>query len=155
NDCDPNVNPGAIDVLHALADGGAGAWGNEDCAGMPGPPQTCDQGLALDDVDPLNGARAIDLCRTTTAADKTWGVISAAYTRADGTPFASPGPQVGLENAFGSNVRVQGGSAMLLVSSGHARVPTQAGACGSQSCSSNATGTAPAGFPQQAANCPS
>src|SRR5579863_5599338 len=29
NDCDPNVNPGAIDVLHTN-DGGPPTWGDED-----------------------------------------------------------------------------------------------------------------------------
>ena len=35
NDCDPNVNPGAIDTHHTRTDGGADL-GDEDCDGKPG-----------------------------------------------------------------------------------------------------------------------
>ena len=103
NDCDPNVNPGAIDVLH-MGDGGS-YWGNESCAGMPGAnAKPCDMGLQLADTDPNNGAKAIELCATATMNDKKYGVLSAQYVRANGTPYASPGLQVGIEPSFGTNV---------------------------------------------------
>lgn len=160
NDCDPNVNPGAIEVVAtADADGGVPEPADEDCDGtidnVEGP---CDSTLAIDDVDPKSGAKAIELCKFTVAnpADKkqkTWGVFDAQYTRANGTAF-SPGLQVGLESSFGSAVNVQNGARMLVISSGYARTPGQAGACGSQSCQSNAFATAPPGFPQDNPNCP-
>jgi len=154
NDCDPNVNPGAIDVLHT-ADGGAPSWGDEDCSGTAGDSaKPCDQGLALADVSPADGAKAIELCATATATDRKYGVISAAYVRANGTPFASPGVQVGIEPGFGPNVHVQGGQNMLVLSSGAARVTGQPGACTSISCQYNATATAPTGFPQDDPTCP-
>jgi hypothetical protein len=154
NDCDPNVNPGAIDVLHQH-DGGPPTWGDEDCDGTPGDSaKACDQGLALDDVNASDGAKAIELCQTATATDRKFGVLSAAYVRADGSTFSSPGLQVGLESGWGSNVKPQAGSTMLVLSSGHARAIGQPGACGSLTCKENATGTAPPGFPQANPACP-
>ncbi len=154
NDCDPNVNPGAIDVLHTN-DAGMPVWGDEDCDGTAGDSaQPCDTGLALDDVDPNDAAKAIELCRTATDTDRHYGVISAAYVRADGTPFASPGLQVGIQPGFGTNVHVQAGQNLLALSSGHARVVGQTGACSGISCQTNPTGTAPTGFPQDDPACP-
>lgn len=156
NDCDANVNPGAIDVYIGGSDGGVGQWGDEDCDGAPGSSASCDDNLQLDDVDPMNGARTIELCQQTGATDKTWGVISAAYVRADGTPFAAPGSQVGIQQDFGMYVHAQGGKRMLALSSGRARTPAQPDACGSHNCY---VGTSqvnpPSGFPQTAPNCPS
>ncbi len=154
NDCDPNVNPGAIDVLRQN-DGGAPTWGDEDCDGTPGDSaMACDTGLALTDVVAADGAKAIDLCAQATTSDKKYGVLSAAYVRADGTAFASPGLQVGIQSAFGTNVHVQGGASMLALSSGAARTVGQTGACNGISCQINSTATPPTGFPQDDPACP-
>jgi hypothetical protein len=154
NDCDPNVNPGAIDVLHQN-DGGAPTWGDEDCSGVPGDnAKPCDMGLTLADVDPNDAAKAIELCAQATTSNRKYGVISAAYVRADGTPFATPGLQVGIQSAFGTNVHVQGGANMLAMSSGYARTVGQPGACNGISCEINATATAPTGFPEDDPACP-
>ncbi|HEY2516165.1 MAG TPA: hypothetical protein VGI39_35080, partial [Polyangiaceae bacterium] len=159
NDCDPNVNPGAIDVLKTN-DGGAPTWGDEDCDGMPGDSaQACDMGLALTDVDAADGAKAIELCRTATMADRKYGVLSANYVHSDGSAFASPGTQVGIQGGFGPNVHVQGGQNMLALSTGAARVVGQTGACGKLSCCIDAACTTKAtavplpGFPQEAPPC--
>jgi hypothetical protein len=153
NDCDPNVNPGAVDVLHQV-DGGMPVWGDEDCSGTPGDnAKPCDMGLALDDVVPGDAAKAIELCATATMSDRKYGVLSAAYVRADGTA-SSPTLQVGIQSAFGSNVHVQGGQNMLAMSSGYARTVGQPGACNGISCQTNATGTPPTGFPQDDPACP-
>src|SRR5262249_36996377 len=126
---------------------------DEDCDGVAdNAVDTCDNGLALDDTDPVHGANAIDICQTTTKADKKWGILDASYVRANGTKTAG-NLQVGLLNGFGPNVNVQGGSAMLMLSSGHARIPGQNGECLQQSCSENGPGTPPAGFPQDVPNC--
>lgn len=155
DDCNPNINPGAIDVLHMSSDGGAPFWGDEDCSGKPGDnAMPCDQGLALADVDPNDAVKALDLCATATMTDRKYGVLSAAYVRADGTPFAAPGVQVGIESSFGPNVHVQGGQNMLVLSSGAARAVGQPGACGSISCQYNATATPPPGFPEDDPTCP-
>jgi hypothetical protein len=155
NDCDPDVNPGAIDTWHQPANGGAGFWGNEDCSGSPGDnAKPCDTGLALDDVAAADGAKAIELCATATMSDRKYGVLSANYVRADGTPFANPALQVGIEPSWGTSVHVQGGQNMLVLSSGHARTIGQTGACNGISCVANATATAPTGFPQDDPACP-
>ena len=154
NDCDPNVNPGAIDVLHPN-DGGTPTWGDEDCDGKPGDSgESCDQGLALTDVTAGDAAKAIELCTTASMSDRKYGVLSAAYVRANGAPFASPSLQVGIESAWGANVKAQGGQNMLAMSSGYARTVGQAGACNGISCQINATATPPPGFPQDDPACP-
>jgi len=155
NDCNPNVNPGAIDVLLSSPDGGTPVYGDEDCSGVAGDSvKPCDQGLLLADVDANDAAKAIELCQVATMTDKKYGVISAQYVRANGAPFASPGVQVGIQPNFGPNVQVQGGSNMLALSSGAARIVGQTGACGKISCEYNATATAPPGFPDPDPTCP-
>jgi len=152
NDCDANVNPGAIEVVATEeVDGGIPEPADEDCDGMvDNVAALCDDAIALEDGDPKNAARAIDLCQE--AVGKKWGVESAAYVRADGTP-ASAGLEVGILDGFGPNVSVQLGKRMLGISSGYARTATQPGNCGGISCSVNGAGVAPAGFPQDVPNC--
>jgi hypothetical protein len=153
NDCDPNVNPGAIDVLHQV-DGGTPFWGNEDCANdMGANAKPCDTGLMLTDVAAGDAAKAIELCATATMTDRKYGVLSANYVHANGAAFAAPGAQVGIQSAWGTNVKVQGGQNMLAMSSGYARTVGQAGACNGISCQI-AAATAPTGFPQDDPACP-
>ncbi|HVY45792.1 MAG TPA: putative metal-binding motif-containing protein [Minicystis sp.] len=162
NDCDPNVNPGALEVVaQPDADGGVPDPADENCDGMkdnvPGP---CDSGLQLTDTDPMSAAKAIGLCQVA-SADGTrgqpgysWGVISATYARANGAAYGSPGAQTGIMPNFGPNVNPQEGQNLLVLSSGHARIPGQTGACGSDSCSSHSGAGKPAGFPSQVPGCP-
>jgi hypothetical protein len=154
NDCDPNVNPGAVDVLHQ-GDGGPPTWGDEDCDGTPGDSaKPCDTGLALTDIVASDAAKAIELCVQASTSDRKYGVISAAYVRADGSPLANPGMQVGIQPGFGANVHAQGGQSLLALSTGYARVVGQAGACNGISCVTNPSGTPPTGFPQDDPACP-
>ncbi len=147
NDCDPNTGPGAVEVITEQGNPEA----DEDCDGtVDEPPTVCDQGLPLTDVDPMNGARAMDLCET--AAVDGFGVVSANYVRANGGAVA-PALHVGLMDSFGPNVAPRRGSAMLALSSGNARVPGQAGECLSVSCGTLGLGSAPPGFPQDVPNC--
>ena len=154
NDCDANVNPGAIEVIAAPdSDGGIPTPADEDCDGTADNiPMPCDDTLALADGDAMHAANAIELCQQATAGDKKWGVLEAKFVRANGTPF-SPGLQVGLQPGFGPNVNPQGGKRLLAISSGYARVPGQSGSCGSLTCTSNGGGSAPPGFPQDVPNC--
>ena len=141
------------DVLHA--DDGGATWGDEDCSGTAGDSaQPCDTGLALDDADPYAAAKAIDLCARATAGDRRYGVLSAAWVRADGAALPAPGLQVGLQTAFGASVHPQGGATLLALSTGHARTVGQPGACNGISCQSNASGAAPTGFPMDDPDCP-
>ncbi|WP_437732626.1 choice-of-anchor L domain-containing protein [Sorangium sp. So ce1335] len=156
NDADGNVNPGAIEVevTEPDASGQVPAPADEDCDGVVdnvAPP--CDEGLALEDFDPMNGARAIDLCAVASPEGGRWGVLSARYVRGDGSP-AERSPSVGLFDGFGPNVNVQGGARLLALSTGRARLPDHPDACWSESCSSYGPGHAPPGFPQDNPDCP-
>lgn len=158
NDCDANINPGAIEVIvtEPDMDGNVPPPADEDCdMQIDNVLETCDAGIALDDQAAMNGAKAIDLCQTATLADKKWGVLDAKYVRADGSMSIPPNAlQYGILQNFGPNVNTQRGERMLALSSGRARLPGQPGACGSLTCTSNYPGTPPAGFPQDVPSCP-
>jgi hypothetical protein len=150
NDCDANVNPAAVEVV----DESGGAPVDEDCDGqvdnVAGP---CDEGLLLDDADPLHAAQAIELCREASGAQD-WGLKSARYVRASGALVEAPTPQHGIFEAFGTHVTPRGGQRMLALSTGRARIPGQPDACGALSCDGLGPGAAPQGFPQDVPNCP-
>jgi hypothetical protein len=82
-----------------------------------------------------------------------WGVVTAAYVRANGVAAALPTAQIGLQTNFGSHVLPIDGYNMLAISSGHARTPGQPDAAGSQSCIGYGAGTPPPGFPQDVPGC--
>ena len=163
NDCDKNVNPGAIEVIgEPPSGGGAGTGGDgaggyvpadEDCDGTAdNPPDTeCDDALSLNSSAALDGARAIELCKQAEGPGD-WGVISADYVRASGTVTAASAA-VGIQPNFGPNVMPRGGARMLNLSSGRARIPGQPEACGTLSCDGAGAGIAPAGFPQDVPGC--
>jgi hypothetical protein len=124
NDCDPFTNPGALDDGSPSADGGPPV--DVNCDGVPGgDTYECDDGIQIDDSDALNGARAIGLCRkadpNATGKDKTWGVLSAKYVKADGQDGMNPDSH-GILPQFGA-ANVQQGAKMLALSSGTARAP--------------------------------
>ncbi|MCC6528231.1 MAG: putative metal-binding motif-containing protein, partial [Polyangiaceae bacterium] len=149
NDCDPNVNPGAVEV------GTDGSGGNppadENCNGAVDEPfEPCDTGFSIGDTDATHAARAIDIC-TTVAADD-YGLVSANWVRANGGN-TSPGASAGLLSGFGTNMPPRLGSRMVGISSGYARDAGDAGNCGSNSCTTSGAGTAPAGFPQDTPGC--
>lgn len=145
DDCDELANPGAVEILNAVDD---------DCDGtVDNVPEPCDAGLVLDSTNPMDGARALDLCQQTTAMGNTWGVLQAQYVRADGSA-AAPTTNVGVSDAFGSNVAPLVGDRLLVLSSGRARAIGQTDACGATSCSEFGAGTSPPGFPASVAGCP-
>jgi hypothetical protein len=118
-DCSPQVNPGAFDDPGNDVD--------EDCSGAAATElELCDTGLALDASDPRDAARAIGLCRFTTDSERTWGVLSARWTLADGTGVPGSDMQHGLMSNFG-RVGARGGNSMLALSSGAARSTSQPG----------------------------
>jgi Putative metal-binding motif len=173
NDCDPDVNPGAYDI--------PGDGIDEDCSGTPDDePTGCDKAVTLTSTNALDGAKAMDICRQTTAGAtgkaRTWGVINAQYVMPDGTTTASSDfiPGYGLLSGFGVN-HTQEGVAMLGLSSGTARQPTDPGWIdpgepykssfgGFNKCTSGTscgetgigelTSGAPAGYPKPAPACP-
>jgi len=80
NDCDKYRNPNAVEVID---DPGKPAF-DENCNGVvdevPNPP--CDEALTIDSKDPLDGARAVELCKMSNSVLE-WGVVSAAWVMAD------------------------------------------------------------------------
>jgi Putative metal-binding motif len=106
------VNAGAFDA--------AGNQVDDDCNGViDDAVPLCDQGIASATGNAMDYARAIDLCQTTTMAEKKWGVIEAKLTLADGngTPAAKA---TSVRPRFGTNVIPRGGSSMAVLSTGAA-----------------------------------
>ncbi|AKT39758.1 choice-of-anchor L domain-containing protein [Chondromyces crocatus] len=150
NDCDPNVNPAAMEVMTAE---GADPV-DEDCDGeIDNIAGTCDENLLVEDPDPMSAVRALDICRNA-QGPRDWGLLGAAWVRANGTPLTAPTNQYGIQPNFGPNVSPRGGDRMLAISSGRARLPGQTGACTTESCNGHGLGTAPSGFPQSVTGCP-
>jgi hypothetical protein len=152
NDCDALVNPGAIEVLTDKMDPKA-VPADENCDGkVDEAAAPCDSGLPIGDADPVKGAKAIGLCKTLKANEKGWGVLKAAYTRANGN-VATPGATVGLLPQFGPNVKTREGATLLALSSGYARDESGPTPCGHNSCSVLGPGQAPPNFPQDVPSC--
>jgi hypothetical protein len=161
NDCDVNVNPNAIEVATPMmgmgGNGMAPPAADEDCDGMvDNLPQPCDSGLAIDSADPYDGARAIGLCKVSTDPGE-WGVADAQWTYPAGNmpvPAANFDLGHGILAAFGPNVNVQEGSAMLGLSSGSARQPTDPGYMSVGGFSKGIFDTGhPVGFPKESPSC--
>jgi hypothetical protein len=151
NDCDANVGPASVEVVTDSTDPQAVA-ADEDCDGQVDEPrESCDSGLALNDMDADDAAKALELCER--ADSNGFGVVSAAFVRANGAPLAGGNLHIGMQSGFGPNVLPRAGASMLSMSSGNARIPGQPDACGSVSCGSLGAGTAPPGYPQDGANC--
>ena len=112
-DCSAQVSPAAFDDPSTALD--------EDCDGSPASlDPSCDEGLAIDGTDPFDAARAMGLCPLTGADEPGWGVVSARWTRPDGTGTPVDSGQFGLLPFFGS-ITPRQGRALLALSSGLAR----------------------------------
>jgi hypothetical protein len=111
------VNPGAIEVDGNDLD--------DDCDGNVdnAVAQLCDTGLSSNPTDPVDYARAIELCETATETDNRWGVISARFVRADGTG-APVDVQKAIRPAFGATT-VQAGASMAVISTAAAAATGQ------------------------------
>ena len=156
NDCDKNRNPNAVEVP---TEPGKEAF-DENCnQAIDEPPAgTCDELLAVDTMEPVDGARAVGLCKQSQQIGD-WGVVSAKWTVADGSP-----PPVGKEvqfhlghgmlSGFGPNVTTRHGARMLALSSGTARQPTDPGYQGVNGFVKGYTGSHPQGFPKESPACP-
>ena len=106
------VNHGAFDA--------PGNNFDDDCNGVADDTLLlCDQAIASNTQDPLDFARAIDLCQTTTATDPRWGVISGALTLTDGTGVPDPEAHA-VRPKFGSGLMPQGGVNLAILSTGGA-----------------------------------
>jgi len=158
-DCDPNRNPNAIEVVTEMG----GTPFDEDCDGeideAEDPP--CDSGIAIDEMDPLFAATAVEICKTSMGPND-WGVVDAAWVLADGSDWNNlPITQQqyfhlghGFLPAFGANVDVRRGESMLVLSSGTARQPTDPGYQNVGGFAKGYTSAHPPGFPKESPACP-
>jgi len=133
--------------------GGISSCTDPGCIGAT-PQGGCDGALAMDSGDGLDGARAMGLCQMSTG--DTWGVVSARYVRSDGIELTDPALQIGrgILNGFGP-LAAREGSQMLVLSSGTARTPSDAGymSVGGTWKDFNPHG-APPGYPKESPACP-
>lgn len=148
NDCTRMMNPGAQDY--------PGNGIDEDCNGpADDEPVLCDGSLSVLSPDPMDGARAMGLCKI--AEGPRWGVVSAGYITADGQPlegFDPDGIGKGILSAFGPNVKPQEGARMLALSSGAARQPGDPGYASPAKHDKAYTTGAPPGYPKESPSCP-
>jgi hypothetical protein len=111
------VNPGAYEVV--------GNGVDDNCNGeIDEIEPTCDDALTAGSGDGLDFARALDLCQITQEdprdpLERTWGVISAQLSRADGNG-APLDVQHRLTPQFGNILHPSQGERMAVLSSGHA-----------------------------------
>lgn len=160
NDCDPNVNPNAVDVgPQPTGDGGMTMATDNNCDKMITLDVTCDD--MLNDVaepNPMGGAWAVELCKKS-AGPNSWGVAEAHWVLPDGSPPPA-GMQAnfdlghGVLTGFGPNVKVQAGKRMLALSSGTARQPTDPGYQPVSGFPKGYTSNSPQGFPKESPACP-
>jgi hypothetical protein len=106
------VNPGAFDA--------AGNNLDDDCDGIvDNAAITCDSGLQSNSGQPLDYAKAMDLCQQATTANKKWGVLYSELTLADGTGVPAA-KAYAIRPRFGTGVTPRAGSSMVLLSTGAA-----------------------------------
>ncbi len=111
------VNPGAIEAPGNMVD--------DDCDGLVDnvAAAQCDTGLASDSADPLDFARAMELCnvapQTPMPGQQNSGVLSATFTLASsmGTPAAQ---SRSIRPGFGTGTATRMGDSLVVLSSGHA-----------------------------------
>ncbi len=154
DDCDPNVNPNAIEVPTAS---GSQA-GDEDCDGaIDEQDAACDEGLLLATTDAVDAARAMEICKLS-SGENDWGLVSASWVLPDGEPVPSPFGAAyrlghGVLDDFGPFVDVRQGARMLALSSGIARRPGDPLFNG-HNVNKLFTSGQPEGFPKESPSCP-
>jgi hypothetical protein len=106
------VNPGAFDAPGNNLD--------DDCDGIvDNGAVRCDQALPNGSGQPLDYAKAIDLCRQATTTDRRWGVLGAELTLANGTGVPATKAHA-IRRRFGTGVTPRGGDSLILLSTGAA-----------------------------------
>jgi hypothetical protein len=139
---------------------GPGSSGSGNAGGganvIADPDAPCDSAIDIGTSDPLDGARAVGLCKQ--AADMTdWGVVDARWSLADGSdPPSSLAFDLGhgVLPQMGFNIDPKEGSALLVLSSGTAREPGDPDFQSPQGYAKNYTSNHPLGFPKESPACP-
>ncbi|MFW5740828.1 MAG: choice-of-anchor L domain-containing protein, partial [Myxococcota bacterium] len=112
------VNPGAIEVIGNGIDDNCNnktdLFDTEDTV-------SCDTGIASNTSDPIEFAKAMGICRTTTEspplADKTWGLISAEIVQANGEALTYQNGK-SVRGEFGDEIVPLEGQSLVVLSSG-------------------------------------
>lgn len=153
NDCDPNVNPNAVEVIaEPDAMGNTPTPVDENCNQMVDePPPSCDTGLNLKSENPEDGAKAIGICQFMKSAK--WVLADGLPPPVDATQAANFHKGHGILTKFGTNNSPQEGSAMLMVSSGTAREKTDPESV-YRNFEKGYSGNPPTGFPKPSPKCP-
>lgn len=120
NDQNPFINPGAFDFPNGVDD---------DCdGGTDNPAVLCDQGLQYTSQNPVDYAKAIDICQQTTAgamgANKIWGLITAELRLANDTSMPAPQSHA-IVPTFGNVLGPRHGQRFIFLSTGLAGTPSQ------------------------------
>jgi hypothetical protein len=157
NDCDSNVSPNAIEV--PTEDDGTPV--DEDCDRTIDEDDVyvpCDEGIALDEMDPMIAVKAVDMCKVSTG-EHDWGVMEANWVLPDGSavPLAYALPfhlGHGVMAEFGHVIRTRQGERMLALSSGTARQPSDPGYQDVADFDKQYESGHPLGFPKEAPSCP-
>lgn len=93
---------------------------DDDCDGDLDEATTCDRGLPSNPLDPLDYAKAVDMCAvTTTSATGTFGVTSSTFSLLDGSGSADADAR-SIRTNFGTNTNPQAGSSLIVLSTGNA-----------------------------------
>lgn len=152
NDCDPLVNPGAMELSTTPGQ----TPKDDNCNGVVDEPSSlCDTGLSLDDNDPVHAANAADICKIASGPSD-WGLLSAFWLLPDGAQIPQgAGPNYalghGIMGSFGPNVTPHAGDNMLVLSSGTARTPADPGYA--MNFAKGYTSNPPDGFPKPSPSC--
>ena len=77
----------------------------------------CDSSIQASSTDPVDYAKAIGICKTTTEGSSDWGLISAKITAPNGSPIVHPGSNA-LLSALGARIVPQHGNLMLGLGTG-------------------------------------
>jgi hypothetical protein len=153
NDCDPGVNPDAVDVVAKGENGQPDPPPvDEDCDGFEDNQlPSCDDGLALDSADPMDAAKAIGICKYAT---------SAKWVLADGSPPPVEVAQLaafhlghGILDNLGPKNMPQEGKQLLMLSSGTARKEGDPQYV-HRNYDKKYTSNQPFGFPKESPSCP-
>ncbi len=119
------VNPGAVEVV--------GNGVDDNCNGLTDlfdntDTQPCDGSLATNSTTATDYAKALGVCRTTTAspplAQKTWGLLSAQLLHADGSALSDHSGH-SIRSKFGTNILPLNGQSLVVLSNGRAADSTQ------------------------------